>query len=136
MEDGIRQASFALADALGRGDPVAAAALYVDDGKLLTPAAELIAGRRQIEAYWQAGLAFGLSAVGLHAIEFEVANATAIEIGRYVLALDTKGAAPTADRGKYLVLHRREQDGSWRRAVEVFNPDVPQPARRQNKEAK
>jgi ketosteroid isomerase-like protein len=25
--------------------------------------------------------------------------------------------------GRYLLVHRREADGSWRRAVETFNPD-------------
>jgi ketosteroid isomerase-like protein len=134
MAEDLQQATTALVDALGRGDAAAAAALYAADGKLLTPAAELIAGRRQIEAYWRAGIAFGLSRLEFHAAELEVVDGIAIELGRYVLALTGDGAGTVCDRGKYLVLHRRETDGSWRRAVDVFNPDVPEAARRNRKE--
>jgi uncharacterized protein (TIGR02246 family) len=133
MEDGIRSAAAALAGAVARGDAAGVAALYADDGKLLTAAAELIDGRREIEAYWRAGLAVGLSSIELDVIELEVARPVAIEIGRYVLAL--RGVpAPAAERGKYVVLHRRQADGAWRRAVEVFNPDVPDVVRRRSNE--
>jgi ketosteroid isomerase-like protein len=113
MEDGIEQAAGALAD----------------DGTLLAPSAELIKGRGQIEAYWRAGVAFGLTSVELHAIELQVLGSVAIEIGRYALGLHLDGAAPVAEAGKYLVLHRRQADGTWRRKVDVFNPDVPEAAR-------
>lgn len=131
--DRVRHATAAFAEALCRGDASAAAALYAADGKLLTAAAELISGRREIEAYWRAGIGIGLSAVELEASDVQVVGSLAIEVGRYVLALERDGAG-TADRGKYLVLHRRQPDGSWRRAIEVFNPDAPESARPERKE--
>jgi uncharacterized protein (TIGR02246 family) len=133
MAERIQQATFTLADALVSGDPVAAAALYTDDGRLLTPAAELIAGRREIEAYWRAGIGVGLAGVELRMLELQLGRELAIEIGRDVFAVDGDGGT-VAERGKYLVLHRRQPDGSWRRAVDVFNPDVPEPARRRPEE--
>jgi len=125
MEDGIRKSTTALADALARGDAAGAAALYADDGRLLTPAAELITGRRQIEAYWREGIAIGLSVLELQVLELEVACGLAVEIGRYTLVLEPNGASPVADHGKYVVLHRGQSDGSWSRSIDVFNPDVP-----------
>ena len=127
MEDGFRQRTAALVEALARGDAAAAAALYADDGKLLTATSELIAGRIQIEAYWRAGLALGLAGFALEPSELEVGDGTAVEIGRYALTLAGDGVP--ADSGTYLALHRRQADGSWRRAVDVFNPDVPARAR-------
>jgi uncharacterized protein (TIGR02246 family) len=124
MEDGARNAAVAFADALGRGSAAEAAALYAEDGKLLTPAARLIEGRHQIEAFWRAGLAVGLSSIELEAVEFETGPGFAVEIGRYTFTLAVDGGGPTVDCGKYVVLHRRQTDGSWRRAVDVFNPDV------------
>jgi ketosteroid isomerase-like protein len=116
MEDPIRNATTELAAALTRGDAPAAAALYADNGKLLTPAADLVDGRAQIEAYWRAGLGLGLVDVVLAPTELDVGDDTAIELGRYELALDG-----VADRGRYVVLHRRQADDTWRRAVDVFN---------------
>jgi uncharacterized protein (TIGR02246 family) len=130
MEHDIAAAASALSTALGRGDAAAAAALYAAEGRMLTPAAELIAGRREIEAYWRAGLDVGLTGVELETIELQVAPGIAVELGRYVLA----SAAGTPEAGKYVVLHRQEADGSWRRLVDVFNPDAPETARPQSKE--
>ena len=124
MEDGIRNAAVALASALARGDAADAAALYAEDGRLLTPAARLIEGRGQIEAYWREGIAIGLSGVELEAEDVETGPGFAIEIGRYAFTLAIDGGGPTVDRGKYVVLHRRSTDGTWCRLVDVFNPDV------------
>lgn len=131
MEDEVRKAALAFAAALRRGDAAAVAALYAEDGKLLTPAAELIAGTREIEAYWRAGLDVGLLGIELCPVDVEHAGAIAVELGSYVLSLDGDRGG---ERGKYVALHRRQADGSWRRAVDVFNPDVPEAARRNHKE--
>jgi uncharacterized protein (TIGR02246 family) len=122
MGDEVQNAAAVLADALARGDAAAAASLYADDGRLLTSAAELLSGRGEIEAYWQAGIAVGLSSLELQMIELSVGDRIAIEIGRYALAVESDGSAPVAaEHGKYLALHRRQADGTWRRAVDVFN---------------
>jgi ketosteroid isomerase-like protein len=110
----------ALAAALARGAAPGAAALYSDDGRLLAPAAGIVCGRDQIEAYWRAGIGLGLFRLELEAREVEVIDGLAIEVGRYAIAV-----ASGADAGEYLVLHRRQADGTWRRAVDVFNPDEP-----------
>jgi ketosteroid isomerase-like protein len=119
MEDEIVHASAALADALGRHDVAGAGRLYADDAILLSPAAELISGRSDIEAYWGAGLALGLARIELTALELRVVADTAIEVGRYVLGLES-----ASDGGKYCALHRRDDGGAWRRVVDVFNPDA------------
>jgi uncharacterized protein (TIGR02246 family) len=124
MGDEILHGSVALADALGRGDAAAAAALYTDDGRLLSSSADLLTGREEIEEYWRAGIAVGLSQLELHTIELRVDGRTAVEIGRYALALDADRGA-IVERGKFLVFHRRSADGTWRRAIDVFNPDAP-----------
>jgi ketosteroid isomerase-like protein len=120
MEDGIRTSTAALVEALRLGDAARAAALYDLDGRLLTPAAELLAGRAQIESFWRAGIAVGLTEVRLDPVELELVDGVGVEVGRYALEL---GA--TTDAGKYLALHRRRPDGTWCRAADVFNPDVP-----------
>lgn len=125
MDDAIRDAGNALADAIRRADAAGAAELYAEDGRLLTPAARLITGRQEIESYWRAGLAFGLSGIVLEPEELQVDRRTAVEVGRYAFTVTADGGDPVCDRGKYLVLHRRRPDGTWCRAVDVFNPDAP-----------
>lgn len=116
MEDG--SCSHGFAAALARGDAAGAASLYTADGALLTASAELIRGREEIEDYWREGIALGLCRLALDQIEVQELGPMAIEIGRYRLVL-----AGASEQGRYVVLHRREADGAWRRAVEVYNPE-------------
>jgi uncharacterized protein (TIGR02246 family) len=124
MGDEVLHGTVALADALGRGDAAAAASLYADDGRLLTSAADLLTGRSEIEEYWRTGIAFGLARLELQTIELTVADRLAVEIGRYAFALDGGGGA-TVECGKYVALHRRRADGTWRRAIDVFTSNAP-----------
>lgn len=111
--------------ALQRGDHDAASGFYTDDARLLAPSAELLTGRDAIARFWRAGLEAGVEAVALECeqLDLETGGATAFEIGRYVLRLRPADGPAIVDRGRYLLVHRLEPDGVWRRAVETFNPD-------------
>jgi uncharacterized protein (TIGR02246 family) len=111
--------------ALRGGDAAAASAVYADDAQLLAPSAEVFAGRDAIAAFWQAGLEAGIAEVELEELTLTGGESIAWEVGRYTLRLEPADEKPVVDRGKYLLVHEKQQDGSWRRAVEMFNPDAP-----------
>ena len=100
------------------------AALYTEDARLLAPAAPPILGRDAIERYWRTGLDSGVREIELELVEIENRYGIAYELGRYALAVDGEQGR-VVDRGDYLVVHERQNDGSWRWAVEMFNPDAP-----------
>lgn len=111
--------------ALERGDATAAACVYADDATLLPPSAELLEGRDAIEAFWSAGVAAGISGVELDSLRLRREGGLAYEIGRYELRLRPPDGDTVVDRGKYVLVHARQADGSWLRVVEMFNPDAP-----------
>ncbi len=121
----IAAARAAFTAALQRGDHATAAGFYTADARLLAPSAELLTGRDAVARFWQAGIEAGVEDIELNCdeIELEGAGGLAYEIGHYVLRLHPSGGPQVTDRGKYLLVHRRERDGAWRRAVETFNPD-------------
>jgi ketosteroid isomerase-like protein len=53
------------------------------------------------------------------------AEGLAYEIGRYTLHFRPEAGAPVTDVATYLVVHRRQHDGSWRRAAENFTWEAP-----------
>jgi ketosteroid isomerase-like protein len=114
------RASFA--DAIRKGDLHAAASAYTENARLLPPAAELIEGRKSIAAFWQAGLDAGVVDVEHEALAVRRRDRIAYEVGRYVLQLRLSAGGTVVDRGTYVVVLEQEADGSWRRAVEMFNP--------------
>jgi len=125
MEREIMEATAALVTALERGDVAAAGSVYTEDAKLLAPPPELIQGRAAIEAYWTAGVALGLSAVTFESRLLERVGGRVVEIGRYGVSVEVERATRVDEHGTYLVLHRQVVDGSWQRALDVFDPDEP-----------
>jgi ketosteroid isomerase-like protein len=129
MESEIVRTTATLVTALERGDVVAAVAVYAEDAKLLAPAVGVVESRAAIEAYWQAGIDLGLSGVTFDRRQMEPFADGVVEVGRYAIAGSGEPGKRRVVRGTYLVLHSSDSGGSWRRAVEVFTPDEPTPAR-------
>jgi ketosteroid isomerase-like protein len=126
----IRTLTALLVSSLVHGDAGTAARTYANDALLLTPTARLIHGQAEIEGYWRAGIALGLSSVEFENRVLEAVGASIVEVGRYAVSMSPDLADAAVDRGTYVVLHAQDPDGSWRRAVDVFNPDASSPARR------
>jgi uncharacterized protein (TIGR02246 family) len=122
LVEAIAETRAAFTEALRRGDAAAAAAVYAQRATLLAPSAALISGRKPIEAFWDAGIAAGITDVELEPLELRRHDGVACEIGRYGLRLDPGDGGSVLERGKYVLVHERQSDGSWRRAVEMFNP--------------
>ena len=110
--------------ALGRADTEALAAHYTADATLLAPAAAPISGREAIKRFWQAGLDAGIVAIRLDATRLDHETRLAYELGGYELRLEPAGSKTIVDRGNYLLVHSRQEDGSWRRSVEIFHPEL------------
>jgi ketosteroid isomerase-like protein len=123
MARAIANATAAFATALNLGDAAGAAALYLEDARLLAPTTELVAGRSEIEAYWRTGIGLGLSRVELKTRELRFVSSAAFEIGRYSISLDENRRKPVVDLGHYFALHVQAADGTWSRSVDVFNAD-------------
>ena len=118
----VAQARAQFVAALGRADTEALAGLYTEDATLLPPSAEPISGRDAIRRFWQAGFAAGIVGIRHDAVRFGHDTQLSYEVGSYELRLEPPGAKTIVDRGNYVVVHSRQDDGSWRRSVEIFAP--------------
>jgi ketosteroid isomerase-like protein len=121
-EAAIAATTAAFVAALAAGDAAAASEAYADDARLLPPATGLVQGRAAIERFWRAGVESGISELELDAVELERRHAIAYEVGRYALRLQPVDGDAVVDRGSYVLVHERQDDGSWRRALEMFSP--------------
>lgn len=117
--DALAASREAFVAGFARGDIASACAVYSETACLVAPSAELVEGREAIERFWKAGLDSGIAAIHFDALEVARGVGLAYEIGRYALSL----GGETAERGAYVLVHERQPDGSWRRAVEMFNPE-------------
>jgi uncharacterized protein (TIGR02246 family) len=105
-----------------KGDASMMASVYAPDARLLPPGHPRVTGR-EIEAYWQGMLDLGITGARLETVDLLERDDVAVEEGRYEIHAGTD----VIDEGKYVVVHRRQPDGSWRIGLDVFNSDRPAP---------
>jgi ketosteroid isomerase-like protein len=106
------------------------AAVYTEDAVFLPLDAEPLRGQAAIERFWHGGIRMGIRGLELEILQLEHERVFAYEIGRYTLCFEPEDDAPVTDLATRVVVHRRQQDGSWRRAVEIFNRTPPAPDQR------
>jgi ketosteroid isomerase-like protein len=100
-------------------------AFYTDDAKLLPPNAALITGAGPIRDFWQGLIDAGGADVTLETTDIDSSGDLAYGIGQYSFTLPSASGERTRDRGKYLVVFRRQSDGSWKAIADMFSSDQP-----------
>jgi uncharacterized protein (TIGR02246 family) len=120
----IEAANAAFVRGLEQGDAAAMAAVYEPDGRLLAPNTEPQQGSAAIEAFWKTIIDAGVRGALLETQTVDERDDLAVEVGRYTLRTAADGGE-IVDVGKYVVIHRRQPDGSWRYAVDIFNSNRP-----------
>jgi ketosteroid isomerase-like protein len=96
---------------------------YEEDARVLPPNCAGIQGKARIREFFRGFLAGGVTDLSLETIEVHSSGDLAYEVGRYAMTLGGSSMDPIDDRGKYVVIFRRQTDGSWKAAVDMFSSD-------------
>ena len=114
--------------AVVKGDTAALAGLYADDAVLMMSGSPAAHGHEAIaKSFAGMGAAMKVSTFNLQTQDVVVAGDYAIETGAYDMTaqLSAKGAKPLHDVGKYLVLWKKQADGSYKILRDIANSDQP-----------
>jgi uncharacterized protein (TIGR02246 family) len=129
-EAGIAKTRSAYEKAAMAQDGAAMAKLFAPDGTEMPPNAPLQKGRAAIEAYHK-NLAAQVMVHGLSIkpTETHVMGDAAYDVGTYSQNLmSMKGGKTMDDKGKYVVLLKKDAAGSWLITHAIYNSDIPLPA--------
>ena len=125
----IRANDSSFTSAAAAGDAAGLAAMYLPDAHLMPPNAPSIQGRDAVQKFWAGFTDAYQLRIDVSADEIEGRGDLAYARGRYTLDATPKGkgGAPDRDQGKYLEILRRQPDGTWRYAVDMYSSDLPVP---------
>ena len=101
-------------------DPVAIAAIYAEDGAVMSPNSETVAGQAAIEDFWREVLASGIDLGVAKTTNLYAHGDVGYEVGTYAVT-DPDGAI---DEGKYVRIWRHG-DGKWRLQHVTWNSNLP-----------
>jgi uncharacterized protein (TIGR02246 family) len=112
-----------------------AVSFYADDAKQFADKGPLVEGRDNIRTRWQQMLALPGPGLTFATTAVEVARAgdMAYEYGTYDFATNDKQGKVVDEKGKYVVVWKKQADGSWKVAADIDNRDAapaPQPVKR------
>ncbi|MBP7000766.1 SgcJ/EcaC family oxidoreductase [Amaricoccus sp.] len=109
--------------AFATGDGAKAAEMaFTEDARLLPNGEPIVEGREAIAAYWQGGFDAGVRdlKLGLIAVD-RPSEDTMIETGAWSVTVPGEGGAMMEVGGKALVVWKKEADGVWRMAQDMWN---------------
>jgi len=122
----IDAANKQFAAAFAKGDAAALAAMYSATGQAFPPNGDVVRGAAALQKLWQDAMASGVKELVLTTTETEGHGDTAIEVGSYRM---DAAAGKTVDRGKYVVIWKRE-NGQWKVHRDIWNTSMPAPPAR------
>jgi len=112
--------------AFNAGDVDAVVSLYTDDVVVMPPGEPSLRGRDAVRRWMAAFFERHTARQGLVNDEVVVAGEWAWMRGHFDLAVTARdGSGERRHRGKHLVIWRRQEDGGWRAARDIWNLDAP-----------
>ena len=111
-------------EAYKQRDAAGMASVYTDDARILPPNEPMISGRAAIEDFWQNFLNQGEGEAILDTVSVEIKGDTLIEIGAYSLEIKKDNGQTIKDEGKHVVIWKRQDNGSWKWAIDIFNSNL------------
>ena len=124
-EAAIRAASAAWSKAATAKDLDKTVSFYADDALILPDKAPALRGDENIRKNWAPLLALPGPGLSWQTSALQVARSgeLAYETGAYVFVTTDKKGKSTDYKGKYLVIWKKQSDGSWKVAVDTDNSD-------------
>ena len=122
---GIEAATEAFLTAFRANDWGALATMYTEDAVLLPPNAPAVVGRDNIQEFFESGESFG--SIEIETAEIEGYSDLAYVRGTYRVTTAPEEGESLSDSGKFLEIRRKQADGSWLYARDMFSSSVPMP---------
>jgi len=103
---------------------------YADDASMLSANMPIATGKQAIRATWAQFIGSPGFSVSWESTKAEASRSSdlAYDIGTYQLTMNDPQGKPMSDRGKYVVVWKKQPDGKWKVVSDIFNSDLPIPA--------
>jgi len=128
-ERAIREADAAWSKAAAAKDVEAYVSFYAEDALVLPPNAPRQTGKESIRKGLSVEMANPGFALSWQASKAEASRGgdLAYTVGTYQFTMTGPKGKPVTDRGKYVIVWKKQPDGKWKVAADIYNSDLPAP---------
>ncbi len=96
--------------------------LYTEDVTFMPPNGPPVRGREELLAWFRAFPRATQMDITVDSIDGE--GGLAYVLGSYVMTIAPEGADPIQDQGKFIEIRKKQPDGSWPLAADIFNSNL------------
>jgi uncharacterized protein (TIGR02246 family) len=126
-EDALLAADAQWEKAVSAGEIEGSVNACADDGSVLSPGAPIATGKEAIRNLF--GHFFSMPEIKLewHAAKAEAARSGDLgyTTGTYSMSYKDPSGKTATDHGKYVTIWKKQKDGAWKVAYDIFNSDLP-----------
>ena len=125
-EAAIRRTDDASLQAIAAKQLDATVSFYDEGASMLAPNAPVATGREEIRKAWAQMFAAPGFSLRPKTTKVEVARSgdLAYAQGTYEFTANDPKGAPVTDRGKFVVVWKKQADGAWKVAADIWNSDL------------
>ena len=129
-ERAVRESEIEMSKALAAKDLEQLMSFFADDASGIYPNTPVITGKDALRQAWRTTLAIPGFSMSLQPVKVEVARSgdLAYVHGTWTRTMNDATGKPTADKGNYVVVYKKQPDGKWRIVADIGNSDLPLPA--------
>ncbi len=126
----LRQADADWAKTVAEKNADAFTGYFTADGVVMAPNLPAVSGTDAIHAWVSANMALPGFAVTWEATSAEVAASGDIgyTLGNFTFQMSMPDGSPLNDHGKYATIWKKQADGTWKIAADIFNSEIPMTA--------
>ena len=121
----VEKGNAKFSEAFEQGNAEAIALLYTQDAIVFPPGSEMVKGREAIGSFWKTTRESGVKSVKLTTVDVGESGDLAYEVGTVLLTIQPEGKESTTASAKYVVVWKRQKDGSWQLHRDIWNDPPP-----------
>lgn len=122
----IEKANTQFSKAFEQGDSKALANMYTSDAIAFPPDSQMIEGNEAIGEFWETTRNSGVTSATPTTLDVGRDGDIAYEVGKVFLTIQSEGKQPTKAAAKYVVVWKRQADGSWKLHRDIWNSLPPE----------
>lgn len=122
----VKAADAAWSKAAQAHDMIGVMSYYADGATVLPPNQELVSNKPSIRKVWTDMLGPGTDLSWTEgSAEVSSSGDMVYDEGFYLMSTKVAKGKPVLDRGKYLAVWRKQDDGSWKAVADMWSSDLP-----------
>lgn len=125
VKKAINETNLKFEEAIMNRDAATLASYYTEDAIVMPANSPKQTGREEIQQGWQGAFDLNITEAKLTTVSLTAMGDFLCEEGAYEMTVEPEGREAVKDEGKYIVIWKQADDGTWKLYIDIWNSNLP-----------